>query len=453
VDATQGWVPPAQTVQWPDPQAAPVEHDPALGWGVVDESQRIPAGDPRGRPFGLDEHASAGTPQDSHSVVVRVGPQGGAPASATAAPAPAAATAAKAVATARVIGETVVREAKRYDHTVATRWPKRRWLIHGATGVAALVLLAIPLSAASAPASGQGPTGGAATPVPTVAVGNQIRIDDPENGSRTPTDRVMFRGIGPVGATVVQDVPLADDPKTTIGPDGTWALEVALGPGENLITLRLGDDRATSVTWTVTSTLSAATPTPEPTPVPRLVDGTGPTFPTISLKGTGDSVVDIDIPQDAVAIAGIVHKGKGTFRVTALDANAQPTQVLVDHTGTYRGTRLFDLVQHSTTLQVEANGAWTITIKPVGGAKVWDGVTPITGKGSSVARLATPAGPSTAATVRHPGGGTFVLVAHLIDGPEALLEVTGPYDGPLVIPEGTLMFEVVTLDEWSIVFG
>jgi hypothetical protein len=78
---------------------------------------------------------------------------------------------------------------------------------------------------------------------------------------------------------------------------------------------------------------------------------------------------------------------------------------------------------------------------------------PIEGKGSAVARLAAPAGPATAATVRHTGNGSLVVIAHRVDGREALVETTGPMNGAIVIPEGTVLFEVVTLGEWSIAFG
>jgi len=62
---------------------------------------------------------------------------------------------------------------------------------------------------------------------------------------------VTFRGTGPAGFELIHDAESEPDTRVTIGADGTWSLDVALDPGTNLVTLRLGNDLSTELTWTV----------------------------------------------------------------------------------------------------------------------------------------------------------------------------------------------------------
>ena len=131
------------------------------------------------------------------------------------------------------------------------------------------------------------------------------------------------------------------------------------------------------------------TTTPAPTAVstadaviPKATDGVEATYPApllafedIALTGTGKEVAKFKTPEGAAAIAVITHKGKGNFKVQSLDASGDTISSLVDTVGNYDGTVLFDMSElhsmadpHSAAFAVEADGSWTITVRPVIGS-------------------------------------------------------------------------------------
>ena len=350
------------------------------------------------------------------------------------------------------VGAAVAREGRRWDRTVVRRWPKYRWPIHGATALVGLLALWIPFSAPPPrPTSAAGPGQPAVTPVPTVLA--RLVILDPPNGSAFDADHYVFRGTGPAGATVVEDVPLADDPTVTIGPDGTWSLPVDLGPGENWITLRLGGARSTQVVWSVTSKFALITPTPEPTPVGRALvpaPGAPPAFAPVTFKGKGNAMRAFTIPDDAVAIATITHKGKRTFVVSTLDATGARTGDVVVTRGAYQGTRLFDVDHHSSSLRITADGAWTVTIKPVGAATVWDGLARLVLKGSEVVRL--PGASASALTLQfvYLGKRPYLVVAHRQGAHDTVVSSKAAVNKVVTLPEGTVLLEVIAGGSWSV---
>lgn len=103
-----------------------------------------------------------------------------------------------------------------------------------------------------------------AAPLPTLAVG--FAVLEPTNGSIVSTSDLTIRGTAPAGSTIVRDIPLQPDDHAVAGPDGTWQMAAQLQQGQNTLTLRLGDDRSTTVTLLVDYEPPAGTPIPAPTP-------------------------------------------------------------------------------------------------------------------------------------------------------------------------------------------
>lgn len=178
-----------------------------------------------------------------------------------------------------------------------------------------------------------------------------------------------------------------------------------------------------------------------------------PTFAAIRLSGTGDKVAKFEIPADAPAIAVITSKGAGNFSVESLAADGSQNELLVNTTGAYSGTVLFDLGtgEHSVAFKVGAKGAWTIEVKPIITARVWDTSTKLTGKGDDVALVSPPAAGLTSISVTGAGKGNFVVQTYSLDGTSTLLvNEIGVYSGQVQLPDQSALVQVNSDGAWSI---
>ena len=124
-----------------------------------------------------------------------------------------------------------------------------------------------PVGAVAARTSAPGPVAAAATPTPKPTVKPTPRptrtpratlptgfgVEDPSDGARTGGTVILVRGHAPPRTTITRDVSLWFDQHTVADADGHWSMEVPLSAGENRLTFRLGDDRSTEETITVTS--------------------------------------------------------------------------------------------------------------------------------------------------------------------------------------------------------
>lgn len=94
------------------------------------------------------------------------------------------------------------------------------------------------------------------------------------------------------------------------------------------------------------------------------------TFSPVTQTGTGDSLVTIPVG----ATAGIVtatHDGGSNFSISVLDtSNASTGQLLVNTIGAYAGTTAygFNSFGNGVTLQISADGNWSLTIAPLSAA-------------------------------------------------------------------------------------
>ncbi len=130
----------------------------------------------------------------------------------------------------------------------------------------------------------------------------------------------------------------------------------------------------------------------ELTAAPEVSAPPAATFKDIPLTGKGKKIAKFNIPEGTAAIALITHKGKSNFIVHSVDASGETVSGLVNVIGNYSGTVLFDAGadEHSVAFEIDADGAWTITVKPVTSAKTWNPTTILKGTGDSVYRLVPP---------------------------------------------------------------
>jgi TM2 domain-containing membrane protein YozV len=168
-------------------------------------------------------------------------------------------------------------------------------------------------------------------------------------------------------------------------------------------------------------------------------------FEPIALKGTGKKVVKFTIPEETAAIADITHKGEENFIVHTVDATGETLAGLVNEIGNYRGTVLFDTGagEHSVAFEIDADGAWTITVKPVTAAKVWDPSTTLNSTGDGVYLVSPPSSGLVTLNLKYKGEGNFIVHAYSSDGTDGLANEIGDFSGQVLLPDGTLVLEVL----------
>jgi hypothetical protein len=73
-----------------------------------------------------------------------------------------------------------------------------------------------------------------------------LLILSPIDGAVVASLQITVIGSAPAGITVVHDVPMWLDSRTTADGTGHWAMTVDLNKGENRLKFRLGDDKSTA---------------------------------------------------------------------------------------------------------------------------------------------------------------------------------------------------------------
>lgn len=182
---------------------------------------------------------------------------------------------------------------------------------------------------------------------------------------------------------------------------------------------------------------------PDPAPSPKAIKPT-------RYHGSGNRVVKIRKPNGKPAepvIVALTHHGQSNFAVWTLNRKLKQTELLVNTIGDYRGTVPVDFEVGSETrrIQVQADGSWTMTIRPVSSARHFS--SRITGKGDDVVWYT--AGPKVA-NIKHSGSGNFAVWFHGEDGTDLLVNEIGKYKGQSPFT-GKAVLAITADGSWSIV--
>ncbi len=141
------------------------------------------------------------------------------------------------------------------------------------------------------------------------------------------------------------------------------------------------------------------TPRPTATPLPTAT----PTPSPISLSGRGQTATDPIALSAGVWVATFTHTGTRNFIVKTFTASGSE-DLLINKIGAYSGSRPLT-GSASYTLDIQADGAWTVVIAPISAAAT----NGLTGTGDSVSGLFTAApGPKTV-RFNHTGTRNFVV--------------------------------------------
>jgi hypothetical protein len=191
-----------------------------------------------------------------------------------------------------------------------------------------------------------------------------------------------------------------------------------------------------------------ASPTASPTAGPATTPPATRDLPEDTVyEGRGDKVIRLSLPGDLRHTATFTHRGDSNFAVWALDAGGQRRDLVVNEVGRYSGVRPLDFERAPSALEIEADGAWTVTVR------VFDRIAPFGGSASggnpTVLRLETVATP-VRATVTHGGRSNFVVVAYGERRQDLLVNEIGRYAGEVLLPAGTVAVAIEADGPWTL---
>lgn len=172
------------------------------------------------------------------------------------------------------------------------------------------------------------------------------------------------------------------------------------------------------------------------------------TFETITQSGTGDNLVTL--PQGVKAgIVTATHDGGSNFVINALNASNDATgDLLVNTIGAYNGINVygFNSFSEATTLEIKADGNWSISIAPISTAPAL--VT--SGAGDGVYLFD---GPSGKLTATHDGSSNFVLFEETSEtfSMGLLVNEIGAYSGTVPLSAGPSVITVKADGAWTLV--
>jgi hypothetical protein len=171
------------------------------------------------------------------------------------------------------------------------------------------------------------------------------------------------------------------------------------------------------------------------------------TFAPVTQTGAGDNIVALP----AGATAGIVtatHDGSSNFSLSVLDAaNASTGQLLVNTIGAYNGTTDygFNAFGEGTTIQVTADGNWSLTIAPISASPLLTS----SGTGDGVFLYEGKAGKLTAT---HNGASNFAVIEETgkAFSMGLLINEIGAYTGTVPLSSGPSVVAVTADGNWTL---
>jgi hypothetical protein len=217
--------------------------------------------------------------------------------------------------------------------------------------------------------------------------------------------------------------------------------------GGIVVVLTGNDDPPANTAGTEVAGITTVAPAPTtepPTSAPATTEATTttvvtdglPVFPEpVTLSGTGSQSTQLP-SMAADVVLEVTHSGTGSFAVTLA---AGP---VVNVVGAYNGRVWAGFPDAVNPVQVNADGAWTITVRPV--LTLGTTVGPISGSGDDVVIL--PAAGITA-DVNNSGVGTFSITTYG-SVQELVISHQGSYAGPAIF-QGEVL-EIRSDGPWTI---
>lgn len=170
----------------------------------------------------------------------------------------------------------------------------------------------------------------------------------------------------------------------------------------------------------------------------------------IELSGSGDDVVDLEIPGGEPAILIISYRGSGNFAVWTNDSYGDQLDLVVNTIGTYSGVRPINLAEGEEVsfLEITAEGSWAITAAPLFYADTIPASGDYSGRGDDVLLDLESTGASRA-TITHSGTDNFAIWVYG-DETDLIVNEIGRYQGTVLVPAGTILWDITADGTWAI---
>lgn len=238
------------------------------------------------------------------------------------------------------------------------------------------------------------------------------------------------------GSFLPEPAPAAT-PTITLTPTITQTETITPSP-----TLTETPTLAPTATKTATATITPTptetfTPTPSPTP--------------IVLSGSGDSIVDVALPNGFVGLVHIIGNASSRFfAVKNYDAAGNVIDLLVNTTDPYDGVRPLDFRngEHTSRFEISANGQWTIEVLPLTAIEKLEIPGTFSGSGDYV--FALTGGTPDLATIHGNEKARFFAVIGYGDNIDLLVNTTEPYQGTVILGTKTFIIEVQAIGDWTV---
>lgn len=171
-------------------------------------------------------------------------------------------------------------------------------------------------------------------------------------------------------------------------------------------------------------------------------------FPTISLSGRGDDIVDIN-KSEAPGVVELSHQGSSNFSVWSHGTDGERLALLVNVIGPYRGIVPIDFLvgEHTGRFEISADGSLTLNVKPLSLLRKARVPGTISGKGDEVITL-TGSSPDIA-SITHTGNSNFSIWSYG-SSRDLLVNEIGNYTGRIILDSDTLVLTIGADGPWSI---
>lgn len=199
--------------------------------------------------------------------------------------------------------------------------------------------------------------------------------------------------------------------------------------------------------------IPTSTPRPTKTPAPTKTEAptSTPTQPPepIEFTGTGDDVVDFE-KWDGPALLHLTYTGGRNFIVKNFDGTGQDISLLVNMVGRYDGTIPLDFMDGEDTarLQITASGPWTAQVLPLSSVRTETVPGIYFGAGDDVIRLT--GGKPDVMAAEGKGRSNFIIYGFTDGGRDLLLNEISPYQGKVMLDQGTFILVVHSEGEWTL---
>jgi hypothetical protein len=237
--------------------------------------------------------------------------------------------------------------------------------------------------------------------------------------------------------------PPGDVTQTSIAGDPTPTAGQPVAPAPSLASSASPTVSAAAPIDPVTEAPEATTPL-VPTPPANSV----PTAGVTQFSGFGNFVIDFTGHDLSRKFMVATHNGVAAFELSTLDQDLNQLVLVESVVGSVAGSYPlgFEGDVMPSYLRIDADGDWTIEIKPVDEARLWQADL-ITGNGADVLRYE---GGASVLDYTNVGSSNFIVQYHRNPGFDLLVNEIGPISGTTTMQAGPGVVVVDTVGDWAL---